>query len=193
VRKIKLAIFISGKGTNALRLIEYFQSHPVIEVVLIVSNNPNSPFLLNCEAYGVNAVICNNSEAEDVNYLIDLCASHHIQYIVLAGFLRKIPESFVKFYSERIFNIHPSLLPKFGGSGMYGDHVHNAVLASGELKSGITIHLVDEEYDRGKIIAQVECLVKTNENIVSLKEKISKLEHENYGKVIANYILENHG
>lgn len=192
MQKIKLAIFISGKGSNASKLIAFFKNHSKIEVALVVSNNPESPLLLECQTYDLPTIVCNNSEASNSNYLRDACASHKIDFIALAGYLRKIPESFIKIYSGRIFNIHPSLLPKFGGSGMYGDHVHNAVLASGELQSGITIHLVDEEYDRGKILARVECPININENIVSLKEKISKLEHENYAKVIASYILENH-
>jgi phosphoribosylglycinamide formyltransferase-1 len=192
VQKIKLAIFISGKGTNASKLMAFFKNHTLIEVGLVVSNNSNSPLLSVCETYEVPSIVCNNAEVANANYLLDVCTSHKIDFIVLAGFLRKIPESFVRAFSEKIFNIHPSLLPKFGGAGMYGDHVHSAVLEAGESKSGITIHLVNEEYDRGKILAQFECLIDHDEDMDALKEKISKLEHENYGKVIANYILKNH-
>ena len=193
MQKIKLAIFISGKGTNAIRLIEYFQDHPSIAVALVVCNNPNSPFISDCKKQKIPIVICSNSDAANSNYLFDICVTNKIDFIVLAGFLRKIPESFIAYYAEKIFNVHPSLLPKFGGPGMYGDYVHNAVLAAGELKSGVTIHLVNEEYDRGRILAQFECSVDAEENIDSLKSKIRKLEHENYGKVIADYILERHG
>ncbi len=192
MQKVKLAIFISGKGTNASKLMAFFKNHTKIEVALVVSNNPNSPLLPVCETYEVPSIVCNNTEVANANYLLDVCTSHKIDFIVLAGFLRKIPESFVKAFSEKIFNIHPSLLPKFGGAGMYGDYVHSAVLEAGESKSGITIHLVNEEYDRGKILAQFECLINRDEDMDALKEKISKLEHANYGKVIANYILKNH-
>jgi phosphoribosylglycinamide formyltransferase-1 len=171
----------------------FFRNHSKIEVALVVSNNSHSPLLSTCESHNIPTIICSNNEVADSNYLQDVCTSFRIDFIVLAGFLRKIPESFVKAFSERIFNIHPSLLPKFGGSGMYGDHVHNAVLEAGESISGITIHLVNEEYDRGKILAQFECPINQAADIHSLKAKIRALEHENYGKVIANYILKQHG
>ncbi len=187
---INLAIFISGKGTNALKLISFFDDHPVVKVALLVSNNPNSPCLGFSEVHGIKTVVIDNKQASDANFLLDLCKKHNVNFIALAGYLRKVPDTLINNYPENIFNIHPSLLPKFGGLGMYGDRVHQAVLASGETKSGITIHLVNEEYDKGRILAQFECPLVKNDDLYSLKEKISKLEHENYGKVIANYILD---
>jgi phosphoribosylglycinamide formyltransferase-1 len=192
VHRIKLAIFISGKGTNAVKLISFFDSHPIVEVALLVSNNPHSPCLSFSENNGIKTVVCDNKQASDSNFLLDLCKTHNINFIALAGYLRKVPEVLINNYPENIFNIHPSLLPKFGGVGMYGDRVHQAVLASGDTKSGITIHLVNEEYDKGRILAQFECSLNVDDDLDALKEKISKLEHENYGKVVAKFILSSH-
>ncbi len=188
----KLAIFISGKGTNAIKLIDFFDGHPNITINLVVSNNPTSPCLTFCQKNGIDTVVCDNFQASDPNFLLEICKKYHVDFIVLAGYLRKIPVALIDCYSDKIFNIHPSLLPSFGGIGMYGDRVHHAVLQSGGTKSGITIHLVNEEYDRGRILAQFECILNENENLESLKEKISKLEHENYGGVITKFILGTH-
>jgi phosphoribosylglycinamide formyltransferase-1 len=189
VQRINLAIFISGKGSNAVELINYFNGHPIIKVALLVSNNPHSPCLGFSENIGIKTIVCDNVQAADTNFLTVLCKQYEINFIALAGYLRKIPEALIKNYQENIFNIHPSLLPKFGGIGMYGDRVHEAVLASREKKSGITVHLVNAEYDKGRILAQFDFLLAADEDLNSIKEKIRRLEHENYGKVIANFIL----
>ncbi len=189
MQRINLAIFISGKGTNASKLISFFDSHPIVKVALLVSNNHYSPCIGFSEVHGIKTVVIDNKQASDANFLLVLCKKHNVNFIALAGYLRKVPEALINNYPENIFNIHPSLLPKFGGMGMYGDRVHQTVLASGETESGITIHLVNEEYDQGRILAQFECEIVKDDDLYSLKEKISKLEHENYGKVIENYIL----
>ena len=192
MQKIKLAIFISGKGTNAIKLIDFFEDHPEVTVNLLVSNNPNSPCLSFFHERAIPVSICNNIQASDPDYLLNVCKTNGIDVIVLAGYLRKIPMKLISYFHDRIVNIHPSLLPKYGGAGMYGDHVHNAVLSAKEQRSGITIHLVNEEYDRGRILAQFECSLSEKENLESLKQKISKLEYDNYGPVITNFILGNY-
>lgn len=188
MQRINLAIFISGKGSNAVELIKFFSSHPLIKVALLVSNNPYSPCLSFSENIGIKTIVCDNIQAADTNFLPDLCKQYEINFIALAGYLRKIPESLINNYPENIFNIHPSLLPKYGGVGMYGDRVHLAVLASSDKISGITVHLVNAEYDKGRILAQFDFLLAADEDLNSIKEKIRRLEHENYGRVIANFI-----
>jgi phosphoribosylglycinamide formyltransferase-1 len=192
VKKIRLAIFISGKGSNAVQLMKKFDKHSTISVALILSNNLHTSIYTACLENQVPLLFCNNEEAADESFLLNLCRSNEIDFIVLAGYLRKIPARLINSYPEKIFNIHPSLLPKFGGVGMYGDHVHNAVLLAHEKKSGITIHLVNEDYDKGRILSQFECELSAQDDLTSIKAKISKLEHENYGKVIANCILGTH-
>jgi phosphoribosylglycinamide formyltransferase-1 len=184
MKKLRLALFVSGTGSNALNIATYFSQHHAIEIGLFVSNNATSPALKAFEEMQIPCTVIDNNQAADGKFLIDLCTSHSIDYIVLAGYLRLIPASFINTYSDCIFNIHPALLPKFGGKGMYGNHVHAAVLEAGETESGITIHLVNEHFDEGRTLAQFHCIVEKHDSIESLRMKVQALEHSHYPEVI---------
>lgn len=188
---IQIAVFASGKGSNAEKLIEYFNNHSAIRVSLIISNKADAPVLEMAKSKGVAGQYFNKQELENgtvENYLI----SQKIDYIVLAGFLLKIPENLIRQFQNKIINIHPSLLPKYGGKGMYGIHVHRAVLQNHEYESGISIHLVNEEYDKGKILFQAKCIIEKDDTPETLANKVQALEHRFFALCVEQYIL-NHG
>lgn len=187
--KTKIAIFASGQGSNARRLIDYFKGHEEIEVNCIVCNRKEAGVYRVGEELGIDAIYFSKSEIEHAHILFKTLEEREVNWIVLAGFLLKVPEELIKKYPNRIVNIHPSLLPKFGGKGMYGDHVHKAVIESNEEKSGISIHFVDENYDSGSMIKQFDFALSKNETVSSLKLKIQQLEHEHFPKVIEGVIL----
>ncbi|MFN4233411.1 MAG: phosphoribosylglycinamide formyltransferase [Bacteroidia bacterium] len=187
---IKIAVFASGKGSNAEKLIDYFNNHSIIRVSLVISNKADSPVLKMAKLKGVTGLYFNKQELENgtvENYLI----SQKIDYIVLAGFLLKIPEKLIHRYPNKIINIHPSLLPKYGGKGMYGIHVHRAVIQNHEKESGISIHLVNEEYDKGKILFQAKCKIEMDDTPETLANKIQALEHRFFAPCVEKYILNN--
>jgi phosphoribosylglycinamide formyltransferase-1 len=188
MNKRKLAIFASGAGTNAANLMHYFSGHPFIEIAFVLTNNHKAGVIQKAEDLGYLIQIITNEQAADQDFLSEICEAYKIDYIILAGYLRLIPEQFSLQYANRIINIHPSLLPKFGGKGMYGDHVHQAVLHSDEKQSGISIHFVDAAYDSGQLIAQFSCVIDAGETLESLKQKISLLEQQHYPMVIETYI-----
>lgn len=185
----RLAIFASGTGSNAMNIIQFFKNSDAVEIAFVLSNKQDAPIVVNAEKEGVEAVVVSNQEVETANTVVDLCLSKSVDYIILAGFLRKIPEKLIELYPNRIINIHPSLLPKYGGKGMYGANVHKAVLENKETESGITIHFVNSEFDKGEIIAQFTCKMDENETLESLQKKIHQLEHTNFPAVIKNTIL----
>ena len=175
---VNIAIFASGNGTNAERLINYFNGSTQVKIKLIITNNEVAGIVNIANNYKKNLQII--SKATLNNYaeqFIDFLKTEKVDLIVLAGFLLKIPEQLVKAFPNRIINIHPSLLPKYGGKGMYGKFVHEAVIAAKEQYSGITIHFVNEEYDKGEIILQEKCSINDVETIDSLAKKIQELEH----------------
>ncbi len=188
--KFKLAILASGKGSNALNIISYFKNHSDIEIAFVLSNNPEAEVLKRCEESGVETYVFHRKQFYETNQVLEFLEEEKIDFLVLAGFLWLIPENILHAFHDRIINIHPALLPDFGGKGMYGKNVHAAVLQSGVKESGITVHLVNEKYDEGKIIFQKTCGVDENETAASLSQKIKTLEHENYPGVIEKYILE---
>ena len=190
-RKIKIALFISGQGSNAENIYQYFLNHPYIKVDLLVSSNPDSNFYQYCIQHNLldTYLIKKSKELLFPNFE-DLLIERGIEWIVLAGFLKKIPESLIKRFANKIINIHPSLLPKYGGKGMYGDYVHKAVLENKDLESGITIHLVNEEYDKGKILTQEKINIEGIKKLEELRNKIHELEHKSYPKVIEQTILK---
>lgn len=182
---INAAIFASGGGTNAENIIKYFANDTRIKIKLIFTNNENAGVVARAEKYKKNVqIISKDSLNNYADQLIDFLKTEKIDLIILAGFLLKIPESFIKAFPKKIINIHPSLLPKFGGKGMYGMHVHQAVIQSGETESGITIHFVNEEYDKGEIILQAKCPVEKSDTAETLAAKIHELEMENFPKAI---------
>jgi phosphoribosylglycinamide formyltransferase-1 len=184
-----LAIFASGQGSNAVNIMSYFNQHPRISVRVVVTNNPNAGVIHRAAEFNILTYLISNEDASNTSFLHSLCENNKIDFIILAGYLRMIPKEFSGMFENRIINIHPSLLPKFGGKGMYGDNVHRAVLKAGESESGISIHFVNEAYDEGEIIHQSRCSIEPNETLESLKKKIADLEKANYPKVIEQTIL----
>ncbi len=187
--KIKLAIFASGSGTNAQRLVEYFSDHDQIEVASILSNRKDAFVLERAARLGVPSRVFGREDIYQSSRLLDQLADEQIDYIILAGFLWLIPSSMVARYPNRIINIHPALLPAFGGKGMYGAKVHEAVVNNGEWRSGITIHLVNEAYDEGAILAQETCMLSTTDTPESLAQKIHQLEYAHFPVAVEKYVL----
>jgi phosphoribosylglycinamide formyltransferase-1 len=186
---VKIAIFISGAGSNAKNLIHYFSQNTEVKISFVISEKINPELEQLCNLNEISFIQPAKYQVFDPNYLINTCLDYDINFIVLAGFLKKIPEELIQKFPEKIVNIHPSLLPKFGGKGMYGDYVHHAVLEANEKESGITIHLVNEEYDKGKILAQFSVPILPDETVETLREKIKKLEHTHLPRVIQTLLL----
>ena len=190
-----IAIFASGSGTNAQNLIEYFNlnkrcdfSH--VNVAVVICNKTNAPVIERAKKMGVPAVVLKKEELTTTpQVLLQTLKEYKIDYIVLAGYLQMIPLELIKEYPDKIINIHPSLLPAYGGKGMYGRHVHEAVVASGEKESGITIHLVDEVYDSGRILFQARCHINLGDTPEILAAKIHQLEYEHFPCIIEEYII----
>lgn len=181
---IHIAIFASGAGTNARKIIEYFENKGLrIKVSLIVCNVPGAGVLEIAKEKGIPSLIINKSDFSATGYVESL-QNADINFIVLAGFLWKVPEVLVRAYPKAIINIHPALLPKYGGKGMYGARVHEAVIAAGEKESGITIHWVNEHYDEGAIIFQAKCSIDANDTADTLANKIHALEHAHFAPTI---------
>jgi formyltetrahydrofolate-dependent phosphoribosylglycinamide formyltransferase len=183
-KPVHIAIFASGAGSNARKIIEYFENKGLrIKVSLIVCNVPGAGVLDIAEEKGIPSLMINKSEFAANGYVESL-KNAGIDFIVLAGFLWKVPEVLVRAYPKAIINIHPALLPKYGGKGMYGARVHEAVIAAGEKESGITIHWVNEDYDEGAIIFQAKCSVDASDTPTSLANKIHALEHAHFATTI---------
>ena len=185
----RIAIFASGTGSNAKKILAHFQSSNKIEVALIVSNKTNAGVLNFAKEYSVPTLIIDREKFLKGDGYVPELQTAKIDWIILAGFLWKIPVSLLNHWEKRIINIHPALLPKYGGKGMYGEAVHRAVLAANEKESGITIHYVDEQYDHGATIFQATCSVLSTDLVENLAEKIHALEHLHYPVVIEKVIL----
>lgn len=190
----RIAVFASGNGSNAENLIKYFNDRrEIAEVALVVCNRPDALALRRAEALGVASVVMSRDRLNDPESIIGVLAAYEIDFIVLAGFLLKVPEFLLDRYRGRIVNIHPALLPKFGGKGMYGRHVHEAVVAAGERETGITIHHVSERYDEGQVIFQAAVGVSAGDTPADVERKVRDLEMrhlpEVIGHVIANEFL----
>jgi phosphoribosylglycinamide formyltransferase-1 len=181
---IQIAIFASGAGSNAQKIIDYFQQHREIRVALIVTNKPGAGILQIAEKHKIPSIIIDKERFFQGDAYTELLKARNIDFIVLAGFLWKVPRALIAAYPNKIVNIHPALLPKFGGKGMYGHFVHEAVIAAGEKQSGISIHFIDEIYDHGNIIFQAPCPVEANDTAESLAQKVQLLEHQHYPEII---------
>ncbi len=180
----RIAIFASGAGTNTQKIIKHFYLHPFIKVELVVCNNPKAGVLEIAKVNQINTLVIEKELFFKGDGYSTQLKNQFIDFIVLAGFLWKVPAIIIEAYRNKIINIHPALLPKYGGKGMYGAKVHEAVIAAGEKDSGITIHYVDEHYDNGNIIFQTYCPILENDNAESLAEKIHALEYTHYPAVI---------
>jgi len=189
-KTINIAIFASGTGSNAQQIINYFRNSTQIKVALIVSNKPDAGVLNIAKSENIPTLIIEKNVFFNSTDYIKLISSHKIEFVILAGFLWKIPISLLNAFPEKIINIHPALLPKFGGKGMYGIHVHQAVKNAGETESGITIHLVDEQYDHGKTLFQAVVSVDNDDSPEIIAKKVLTLEHQHFPPVIESYILK---
>jgi len=179
-----LAIFASGAGSNAQKIIDHFRQSAHITISLIVCNKPGAGVLSIASKENIPSILIDKEKFFRGNAYTDELKENRINFIILAGFLWKIPSALIKAYPGKIINIHPALLPKYGGKGMYGSHVHEAVINAKEKESGITIHYVDEHYDHGDAIFQATCNVLENDTAESLAQRIHLLEHEHYPRVI---------
>lgn len=179
----RIAVFASGEGTNAQRLMEVFQADKEVSISLIITNKPNAGVIKRGERMGVPVKVLPRASFDD-GTLLAILKEAQIDFIVLAGFLLKISPELVQAYPQRIVNIHPSLLPKYGGKGMYGGYVHAAVIAAGEKESGITIHYVNEAYDEGAYIFQASCEVLSTDTPETLAARIHTLEYEHFPAVV---------
>ena len=191
--QIKIAIFASGSGTNAENIAEFFKINNHIKVSLILSNKNSAYVLERARKLSIANLSFTADELYNSSLVDSMLKECSIDAIVLAGFMIKVPDRLIEQYRGRIINIHPALLPKFGGKGMYGMNVHKAVIESGEKESGITIHLVDEHYDNGKVLFQKSCVVEEGETPESLAAKIHELEYRYFPEVIGRYLTETVG
>lgn len=184
----KIIIFASGSGSNAERIATYFKENDEVEVSLILSNNPKAGVLERAKRLQIPSVVFDRQAFYHSEVVLDIVKSQKPDLIILAGFLWKFPENIIEKFPNKIVNIHPSLLPKYGGKGMYGSFVHQAVIENKETESGITIHYVNENYDEGAIIFQAKTTVSENDTADSLAEKIHQLEYKHFPEVIASLL-----
>lgn len=182
--KKRIAIFASGSGSNAQKIMEHFKKNSDAEVVLILTNNPQAYVLQRADNFEIPSHIFTRHEFYETNDVISLLKNLQVDLIVLAGFLWLVPQSLLSAFPNKIINLHPALLPKYGGKGMYGDNVHKAILAAGEEESGITIHFVNAEFDEGEIIHQSRFKIEPGDNLEMVKFKGQQLEHQHFPKVI---------
>jgi phosphoribosylglycinamide formyltransferase-1 len=180
----RIAIFASGSGSNAENIVNYFENSSVGRVEAVYCNNPKAPVIQRAGRLNIPLVLFDREKFYAEETVLRDLQSRKIDLIVLAGFLWLIPGSIIKAYRDRIVNIHPALLPKYGGKGMFGITVHEAVIEAGDAESGITIHLIDDVYDRGEILLQVKCPVLTDDTPESLAERVHQLEYEHFPKAI---------
>lgn len=189
--KYRLAIFASGSGTNAEEIFKRFKNHPSIEVVLLLSNNPQAFALQRARNYSIDAKVFDRPQFKDSTVVLDWLQEKKVTHVVLAGFLWLIPAYLIQAYPHHIINIHPALLPNYGGKGMYGMKVHEAVKLAGDTQTGITIHAVDARYDEGEIIFQASCVVCADDTPEQIAHKVHQLEYEHYPAVIEQWVLSN--
>lgn len=189
--KLRLAIFASGGGSNAYQLMRRFEDHPSIEIAWVVCNVPGAGVLDHAAEFKIPFHLISKGETGQDDFLQKL-KHFHIDAIVLAGYLWKIPTALINAYPEKIINIHPALLPLYGGKGMYGIHVHKAVVANKEQQTGLTIHLVNEKYDEGRHLFQAICPVYPSDTAKDVAARVLTLEHQYFGQIVEEYLLGLH-
>jgi phosphoribosylglycinamide formyltransferase-1 len=183
-----IAIFASGSGSNAQNIAEYFLNDPEIRVSLILANKPDAYVLERAKKLGIDSVVFTRNDFYESDFVIKVLLKRQIDFIVLAGFLWFVPDYLLKAFPKRIINIHPALLPKHGGKGMYGDRVHQAVIQSGDAFTGITIHYVNDHYDEGEIIFQDSFEIQPGDTAESIAKKVHALEYKHFPRVIEEVI-----
>jgi phosphoribosylglycinamide formyltransferase-1 len=186
--KKRIAIFASGSGSNAQKIMEHFKRSAEAEVVLILTNNAQAYVLQRADNFEIPSHIFTRNEFYNSDDVIRILKTLQVDLIVLAGFLWLVPQSLLAAFPNKIINLHPALLPKYGGKGMYGDNVHKAILDAGEEESGITIHFVNEQFDEGEIIHQSKFKIEPGDNLEMVKFKGQQLEHLHFPKVIENLL-----
>ncbi len=183
-----LAIFASGTGSNARKIIENFKNSPSVRVALVVSNKKDAGVLDIAREHGIPTQVIDRKMFYETEDLLGILKKHEIEFIVLAGFLWLVPTYLVRAFPKKMVNIHPALLPKFGGKGMYGKHVHEAVKSANETETGITIHLVNEHYDEGDIVFQTKCPVLPDDTPDDIARRVLQLEHRHFPTIIAQLL-----
>jgi len=189
--KQRIAIFASGNGSNAEEIIKYFRSNATIEVALLLTNNPEATALERASKFNIPTKVFSKAQFYESEEVISWLNDFQVTHVVLAGFLWLIPKNLIHAFPGRIVNIHPALLPKFGGKGMYGLKVHEAVKLSGEKETGITIHSINENYDEGEMLFQTSCAVNESDSPHDIATRVNQLEYEHYPKVIEDWIIKN--
>ena len=190
-KPVKIAVFASGGGSNARKIMEHFRNSDAGQVALVVCNKKNAGVIGIADSFGIPVQLIDRELFYETEALLDLMRQYDIGFIALAGFLWLMPPYLVKAYPGKIVNIHPALLPKYGGKGMYGMHVHEAVKAAGDKESGPTIHFVNEHYDEGNIIFQASCPIDPEDSPESIAHKVLELEHRHYPTVIEALLRKN--
>ena len=185
-----IAIFASGSGTNAENLIRFFRTNPFGRVRIVLTNRPDAGVIIRAQSLEVESVVFTREQFYNSDHVVHLLMERDIDFVVLAGFLWLVPDSLLKLFENKTVNIHPALLPRFGGKGMYGSRVHSEVIKSGVEESGITIHYVNQAYDEGDIIFQARCKVDRGESPETLAAKVHKLEYEHFPVVVEKLLKE---
>lgn len=185
----RIVIFASGSGTNAENLIKFFHNRDNVSVIQVLTNNPYAKVLDRCKKLKVSALSFNRIAFTKTDDVLNILKASNPDLIVLAGFLWKFPENILNEFPNKVINVHPALLPKYGGKGMYGMHVHEAVVKNNETETGITIHYVNEHYDEGAIIFQAKCEVLAKDKAENVAEKIHELEMEHFPKVVEKLLF----
>lgn len=182
--KKRIAIFASGSGSNAQKIMEYFKRNDLAEVSIVLTNNPEAYVLQRADNFEIPTHIFNRKAFYQTDEMVKILQKLNIDLVVLAGFLWLVPQSLLEAFPNKIINIHPALLPNYGGKGMYGDHIHRAVLAAREKESGISIHFVNEHFDEGEMIQQFRFKIEPQDQLENIRFKIQQLEHQHYPKII---------
>jgi len=188
--KTNIAIFVSGSGTNCENLIRHFEHSDFVNCALVVSNKPDAYALVRAERLGVPTAVKTKAQLQQPEEMLPLLQSYDIQFIVLAGFLPLIPDYLIDAYPHKIINLHPALLPKFGGKGMWGHHVHEAVKAAGETETGMTVHYVTPVCDAGEIIAQFRVALSPDDTVDDIAEKEHQLEMQHFPEVVEQILSQ---
>ncbi|WP_276168744.1 phosphoribosylglycinamide formyltransferase [Zobellia alginiliquefaciens] len=183
-----IVLFASGSGSNVENIVEYFQGNPEVHISAVLSNKTQAKVLDRCNRLKINGLYFNRNAFYETDCVLNILKSLKPDLIVLAGFLWKVPENLVANFPDKIVNIHPALLPKYGGKGMYGNKVHEAVRANNETETGITIHYINENYDEGAVIRQVKTAVSSEDSSDDIAKKVHALEYEYFPKVIAQLL-----
>ena len=185
-----VTIFASGSGTNAENIFNYFKDSKLVRIGLLITDNPKAFVIERCRRHSVPCLVLSKRLIDDTDFMLGVLRDFRTNFVVLAGYIKLVPDYIVTAFDQRIVNIHPSLLPKHGGKGMYGSRVHQSVLDSGDKESGITIHFIDNDYDRGSVIFQAKCPVLPDDTADTLAQRVHALEYEHYPKVIEDTIIK---